>query len=69
MLIQKQREIMIKNIITTQELNCPCCGEKITIKVTESGNIITPFVSSKSDKSISEFGYEFGVMKGGEKSE
>jgi DNA-directed RNA polymerase subunit RPC12/RpoP len=61
---------MIKNIITTQELDCPCCGEKITIKVTESGNVIvTPFVSFKPDKSISEFGYEFGVMKGGEKNE
>lgn len=61
---------MIKNTITTQEFNCPCCGEKINIKITESGDIIiAPFILPKSDKSISEFGYEFGVMKGGEKNE
>lgn len=59
---------MMKDTTTTQEFNCPCCGEKINIEITESGNvIIAPFILLKSDKSISEFGYEFGVVKGGEK--
>lgn len=61
---------MINNTIKMHEFNCPCCQEKFNIEITESGDIIiTPFILPANDTDISNSGYEFGIMKGGENIE
>lgn len=57
----------MNNIIKTQEFNCPCCDEKLSIQITESGEIIiTPFILSETNIIPFDYGYEFGDLKGGE---
>lgn len=56
---------MMKIITKTKEFECPCCGEKFNITLTENGEIVvTPFILSENN-CISAGMYNFGV-KGGE---
>ena len=58
----------MNSIIKTKEFKCPCCGEKIYIKLKASDDIIvTPFIMPKED--CTSIGiYDFGA-KGGENDE
>lgn len=57
---------MMSNIIKQQEFRCPCCGKKINIKLSKSGElIITPFNYSNDFSNINT--YDFGICGGDKK--
>lgn len=55
--------------MSLMRIRCPCCEKEISVDLV-TGEVVSDFFnaenSSEINEKIKEFGYEFGVVKGGE---
>ena len=55
--------------MSLMRIRCPCCEKEISVDLV-TGEVVSDFFNAENSSEISEkikeFGYEFGVMKGGE---